>query len=120
MSEEKKGLLERIMDTFKEVGNKRTAQRHLKRVNRILTETLGDAEKRSERLVMDIEDAEEKLEEAYVKVNIEKSEHDVDAYAQDWLNDIENKEEELEALKDKLETEEGIKKAVKERLKKIK
>lgn len=116
----KTGLFDRIMVAIKDHGDEKTVKRVLKKVERILGETIYNAEKEIERLKEQLEDKKEDVAEAYVKIDPEVAKGNEEAYARDYLQNVRVVKSELADLEESLEGQQDILKAAQEELSAIK
>lgn len=120
MSEKKTSLIDRIMESFKEMGHKKIVQRVIKKSERILGETIYNAEKKIERLKEKIVDKKEDIDSARIAIDPEIAKGQEEHYAKQYLDGIKKLKSELSDFEDQMEVQEEILALAKEELTEIK
>ena len=115
----KTSLVDRIIAALKEMGHDKTVKRVIKKAQRILGETIYNAEKEIERLNEKITDKKEDIAEAYLAIDPEVAKGQEEHYAKSYLTSVRDQKSELEDLEDRLEEQKLILAAAKEELKEI-
>jgi hypothetical protein len=117
---EGKTMLERIQDYLKDKSDERVIKQVLKRANRVLTETIADADREIERLTYELGEEKEKVAVAYKNMDVDSARGNEDKYAVQSLNSIKNAKKSLVNMEKELATQEAIKTAAKDMQEEIK
>tara|TARA_R110002020_G_scaffold335380_1_gene550551 strand:- start:1039 stop:1407 length:369 start_codon:yes stop_codon:yes gene_type:complete len=114
---EKVGLLDKIMNAFKEQSEKKVVARVLKKASRIIGETIYDAEKQVERLSEKIADKKEDLDSAYLtSIDPVEAKGNEEDHAKYFLDGIKTLKKEIASFEDQLEEQQNILDAAEEEL----
>ena len=98
------GLLDKMLNFFKEKGEERVVKRFHKRLNRKVNETVIKLNGEIEKIKEKIEDQNEVVNEAIVKVDIDRAKDldGLDNYVESFVANYNNCESSLAQLKDEL------------------
>ena len=113
-------LIERIKKFLGVDAETRVITRVVERSERILTKTVNDTANDIQALEYKVVDTTKLADEAYLKIDVEAADQDLDRYAAQWLDNIKKVASDLEDYKEQLADKKEILAATKELQKKIK
>ena len=115
-----KTMLEKIQGYLKDKSDVRVIKQVLKRANRVLTETIADADREIERLSYELGEEVERVAVTYKNMDIDRARGNEDEYAVQYLSNIKNAKKSLVKMESELATQEAIKTAAKDMQEEIK